>query len=329
MRKIVLDRFGGPEVLTVGEVPEPEVPRDGYVVELKACGVNFADAVERRGRYRKHQALPYELGKEAAGVVVERGPLATEFAVGDRVIVIKFSGGCYAERVAAGPETVLPVPAALDFEELAAFPIIYATAGYAMHEIARVRPGESVLIQAAAGGVGTAAVQFARANGCTPIIGTAGGPDKARFVTEVGADLGIDYRSDDFRPAVLEATGGRGVDFVLESVGGAVFEQSFEVLAPMGRMVVIGFSSIRDDYKNAIARIHPLSLFHHSTTVSGLNVENLNIPVRREIWSRLLRLVEKHHLRPFIGHRFPLEAAAAAHAALENRDTHGKVLLIP
>jgi NADPH2:quinone reductase len=266
-------------------------------------------------------------------VVVERGPDATDFAVGDRVIVIKFSGGCSAERVAASPRMLLSAPAALDFEQLAAFPIVFGTAWYALHEIARVRPGESVLIQAAAGGVGTAAIQLARSHGCKPILGTAGGPEKTRLVESLGASAAIDYRAEgeagDFRPAVLEATGGRGVDFVLESVGGDVFQRSLEVLAPMGRMVVIGFSSIREDYKQAVPKVHPLSLFHRSTMISGLNVENLDIPTRRDVWARLVRHVDQHDLRPVIGHRFPLEQAAEAHAALEGRRTHGKVLLVP
>jgi NADPH2:quinone reductase len=128
---------------------------------------------------------------------------------------------------------------------------------------------------------------------------------------------------------VLEATGGRGVDFVLESVGGDVFQRSLEVLAPMGRMVVIGFSSIREDYKQAVPKVHPLSLFHRSTMISGLNVENLDIPTRRDVWARLVRHVDQHGLRPVIGHRFPLEQAAEAHAALEGRRTQGKVLLVP
>lgn len=329
MRKIVLSAFGAPEVLELAELDSPELPRDGYLVEVKACGVNFADVVERRGEYRKDQQLPYDLGKEAAGVVVERGPEATEFALGDRVIVIHFEGGCYAERVAARPDQVLPAPAHLDFDELAAMPIIYATAWYAMHELARVRPGESVLIQAAAGAVGAAAIQLARSHGCTPILGTAGGPEKAAFVEELGADRGIDYRTHDFRKAVAGATDGVGVDYVLESVGGEVFERSLEVMAPMGRMVIIGFSSIRGDYAKAIKRIHPLSLFHRSTAIAGLNIENLRFASRRDVWGRMLRHVESEGLRPVIGHRFPLADAAAAHRALESRATRGKVLLIP
>lgn len=329
MRKVVLDEFGAPEVARVGDHPEPACPSDGYVVEVRAAGINFADVVERRGRYRKGQTCPFELGKEAAGVVVERGPDASEFAVGDRVIVIKFSGGCYAERVAAGPAQVLPAPAALSFEELAAFAILYATAWYGMREIARVRPGESVLIQAAAGGVGTAAIQLARAYGCTPILGTAGTPEKCALVEELGADACVDYAAADFREVVRERTGGRGVDYCLESVGGEIYARSLEMLAPMGRLVIIGFSSISSDYANRIERLHPLTVFHRSISVAGLNVENLDFPSRRDVWGRLVAFAEEHALRPVVGRTFPLEEVAAAHAALEGRATTGKVVLVP
>ncbi len=329
MRKIVLSEFGGPEVLAVREHPEPSVPADGYVVELKAAALNFADVVERRGLYRKDQRLPFELGKEAAGVVVARGPRAREFAEGDRVVVVKLSGGCYAERVAVGPNEVLPAPASLGFDELAAFPIAFATAWYAMEEIARVRPGESVLIQAAAGGVGTAAVALAKSIGCAPVLGTAGGPEKCAWVeSELGADACWDYRAIDFREPLLELTAGRGVDYCLESVGDEVFDRSLEVLAPMGRLVIIGFSSIDSDYKERIRRVHPLSVFHRSISLAGLNVHNLDFPSRRDVWERMCAHVERHGLRPIVGHRFPLERAHEAHAALESRASRGKVLLL-
>ena len=177
MRKVVLTGFGGPEVLVPTEAPEPDLPADGWIVELRAIGLNFAELVERRGLYRKDQRLPYEIGKEACGVIVQRGRDARGFELGQRVIVIKFSGGCYAERVAVRPGQVLPLPAHLDFAGGAAFAIAYATAWYAQEELARARPGETALIQAAAGATGSAAVRLAKARGLT-VIGTAGGPEK-------------------------------------------------------------------------------------------------------------------------------------------------------
>lgn len=329
MRKIQLTAFGEPEVLAVADHPEPVAPEDGYVVEIRAAGINYADVVERRGRYRKDQALPFEIGKEAGGVVVERGPRAEEFAVGERVCVVRLKGGCYAERVAVGPTEVLPAPPELTFQELAALPICYATAWYGMMEIARVRPGESVLIQAAAGGVGTAALHLARAHGCGPIIGTAGGPDKCAWAVDAGADLCVDYLAEDFLPLVQDRTEGRGVDYVLESVGGEVFEKSLEALAPMGRLVLIGFSSIDSDYAERIRRVHPLTVFHRSISLAGLNVHNLDFPSRRREWRDLCGFVTQHGIRPRVGLSFALEEAPAAHAALEQRRSTGKVVLVP
>lgn len=334
MLKIVLEAFGAPEVLRPVDVPDPEPPVDGYVVELAAIGINFAELVERRGRYRRDQRLPYEMGKEGAGTVVAAGPAAPGpdaggFAVGDRVMVVKFDGGVYAERVALRARDLLAAPEHLSLEEAAAFAIAFGTAWYAQEELARVRPGEAVLIQAAAGSTGSAAVKLAVARGCGPVIATAGGAAKCEQALALGAATCVDYRGDDFAPAVADATAGRGVDYCLESVGGDVFERSLAVLAPLGRLVVIGFSSIDADHAERIKRVHPLQLFLRSWGLFGLNVENLDFPNRPDVWSRLAAFAAEHGLRPHLGPRFPLRAAAAAHAAIERRETTGKVLLIP
>jgi NADPH:quinone reductase-like Zn-dependent oxidoreductase len=328
MRAIVVEDFGSPEVLQFQDVPDPTPPPGGYVVQVLATAVNFADLVERRGLYKKTQTLPARLGKEAAGVVVARHPDAVEFEVGDPVIVVCFGNGCYAEQVAAGPSEVLRPPRGLSFVEMAAFGTAFATAWYSLHEIARVRPGESVLIQAAAGGVGSAAVILARTSGCAPVLGTAGGPDKCAQARAHGADACIDYRDDDFRPAVLDLTHGRGVDFCLESVGGETYTRSLDVLAPMGRLVIIGFSGIGDDYAGAIPRLHPLTVFHRSITVGGLNVDNLDFASRRDIWERLVAHAEQHAIRPVVGQVHPFAAIQAAHDALESRRSTGKVVLV-
>lgn len=328
MRKIRLEEFGGPEVLRIQEFEDPEVPEDGYLVAVKAIGLNFAETVERRGRYKRNQALPYEMGKEAAGVVLARGSKATEFQLGDPVIVVKFDNGCYADRVAARGYQALKPPKDFGFDEMAAFANTYGTAWYAMHEIARVRRGESVLVQAAAGGVGSAAVQLAKSFDCQPVIGTAGSPAKCDFVLSLGADACVNYAREDFRQTIEALCDGGQIDYCLESVGGEVYEHSLEVLAPMGRLVIIGFSSIRENYADAIPRIHPLSLFHRSISVAGLNVDNLKYQKRRHIWQELLDHVEQKGLRPRIGQRFSFEQAPQAHAALEGRRTTGKVVLI-
>jgi len=343
MRKIILSEFGGPEVLRVADAPEPEVPQDGWVVELRAIGINFAELVERRGLYRKNQKTPYEMGKEAAGVIIAAGPEAMSvdssdgaqrgFQVGQRVIVIRFGGGCYAERVAVRPGQVLPAPPHLDFDELASFAISFATAWYAQEELARARPGECALIHAAAGAVGSAAVLLARACGLGPVFGTAGSDEKCAAVRALGATECFNYRAlpegAGFANQIRARTHGRGVDYCLESIGGEVFDQSLELSAPLARIVVIGFSSIGADYAQAIARVHPLKLFLRSIGLFGLNVEQLDFPARRDVWTRMLAVVEAHELRPLVGRRFALDEAPEAHAHIEARENFGKVVLIP
>lgn len=329
MRQIVVEEFGGPAALVLREMPEPAVPEDGWLLETRAIGINFADVVGRRGRYTKDARCPFYPGLEAAGVLVAAGPRARGHELGESVITLNFAGGCYAERIAVGPGDVLRGPAGWSFPELAAFSATFGTAWYAMHEIARVRPGESALIQAAAGAVGTAAVALARSHGLTPVIGSAGSDDKCAFVREQGADAAINYSRDDLRQRVLQHTAGRGVDYVLESVGGEALERCLSALAPMGRLVTIGFSSVDDKHADAIKRIHPIALFQRSISIGGLNVNNLRIAGRKAEWARLVAHVEQHRLRPVVGATWPLAEAAAAHAALEARLTRGKLLLIP
>ncbi|HEX9795119.1 MAG TPA: zinc-binding dehydrogenase [Planctomycetota bacterium] len=329
MRKVVLEEFGAPEVLRVGEHPDPPLAEGGYRIEARAIALNFADTLERQGRYGRDQAVPMEMGKEAAGVVVERGPAARRFEIGAPVIVIKFGNGCYAERIVAAESEVLEPPAGFSFPEMAAFGTAFGTAWFALTEVARVRPGESALVQAAAGGLGGATVLLARSLGLDPVIGSAGGPGKCAYVEALGATRCVDYRSADFRAAVRELTGGRGVDFVLESVGGEVYERSLEVVAPLGRLVVLGFSSVAEDPAGSTPRIHPLSVFHRSLCLCGLNVHNLRFHERRSVWAALVAHVEQHGLRPPVGLELPFADVAAGHAALEGRRTTGKVILLP
>jgi NADPH:quinone reductase-like Zn-dependent oxidoreductase len=341
MRAIVLEAFGGPDVMQVRDVPEPRPPVGGYVVQLAAIGINFAELVERRGLYRKNQTLPYDLGKEAAGTIVEvhpeaRGPGvdsggAPALEVGQRVSVLRFAGGCYAERVAVEAHQVLPVPKHLSLDEAAAFAIAFATAWYAIAELARLRPGESALVHAAAGSTGAAAIQMLRALGADPVIGAVGSAWKREVVLGLGAHAcAAEQGGEDFVALVQRLCGARGgVDHVLESIGGATFEKSLLALAPLGRLVTIGFSSIDRDHAERVKRVHPLQLFLRSWGLFGLNVENIDFVRRRATYERIVRFAEEHDLRPHIGARFALTDAAAAHAAIEARRTTGKVLLVP
>lgn len=317
-------------MLEPAEVLPPVPPVDGYVVALAAIGVNFADVVERRGLYRSHQSLPYELGKEGAGVVVARGAEAREHALGEPVIVVRFAGGCYAEQVAVSPHELLRGPAGYDLHQLAAFANCFATAWYGLTEVLRAREGESFLVSAAAGAVGSAAVLLARALGLDPVLGLAGGPEKCRFVeSELGADRCFDYREGELETRVRAHRAGAGVELALDTVGGEALEAMLALLEPLGRLASVGFSSIDTDYAERLPRLSLLRLFHRSISVAGLNLERLDYPRRLESWQRLVAFVEEKCLKPQVGHLFPLAEAAEAHRALESRETVGKVLLIP
>jgi NADPH2:quinone reductase len=328
MRAIVVDSFGSPDVLAFQDLPDPTPPPGGYVVQVLASAINYADVVERRGLYKKNQQLPSRLGKEAAGVVIASDCDAVQFAVGDPVIVVCVGNGCYAEKVAVEAHEVLPPPAGLSFLEMAAFAVTFATAWYGMFEIARVRPGDAVLIQAAAGGLGSAAVTLARTHGCGLVIGTAGGPEKCAVAVDQGADTCVDYTALDFRPAVLDLTRDKGVDYCLESVGGETYSRSLDVMAPMGHLVVVGFSSIGSDYAQEIQRLHPLTLFHRSISVGGLNIDHLGFTRRRDIWNSLVAHAETHAIRPLVSQVHPFEQIRDAHLALESRRSTGKIVVI-
>ncbi|HEX4951995.1 MAG TPA: zinc-binding dehydrogenase [Thermoanaerobaculia bacterium] len=317
-------------MLDLVEVPPPVPPADGYVVALAAIGINFADVVERRGRYRAGQCLPYELGKEGAGVIVARGPRARDHALGEPVIVVRFAGGCYAEQVAVSPHELLRGPAGYDLAELAAFANGFATAWYGLTEVLRVRAGESFLVSAAAGAVGSATVQLARALGLDPVLGLAGGPEKCRFVeAELGADRCFDYREGEVEAQVRAHRGGAGIELALDTVGGEALEAMLALLEPLGRLASVGFSSIDADYGERLPRLSLLRLFHRSISIGGLNLERLDYPRRQESWRRLVAFAEEKGLKPHVGHLFPLAEVAEAHRALECRATVGKVLLIP
>ena len=328
MRAIVVDSFGAPDVLKIQNLPDPTPPPGGYVVQVVASSINYADVVERRGLYKKDQKLPSRLGKEGAGVVVARDCDAVQFEVGDPVIIVAPSGGCYAERVAVEAYEVLQPPSGFSFVEMASFAIAYSTAWYGMFQIANVRRGEAVLIQAAAGGLGTAAIDLARSSGCGLVIGTAGGPAKCALAERRGADACIDYTAVDFRPTVLELTRDEGVDYCLESVGGETYSRSLDVIAPLGHMVIVGFSSVGADYAREIHRLHPLTVFQRSISVGGLNLENLAFMRRRDIWNELVAHVEEHAIHPLVTQAYPFDQIREAHEALETRQTTGKVALI-
>jgi NADPH2:quinone reductase len=322
VKAIVVQAHGSEECLRLEECPTP-VPGPGDVlVRVRAAGVNYADLVQRRGRYRGGPRPPYVPGLEASGVIEAVGEGVSPERVGERVMMLALA--TYAEFLVISAEETLPVPDGWSFEEAAAFPLVTLTAYHGLHTVAHLRSGETVLIHAAAGGLGTAAVQIAAAAGAC-VIGTASSEEKLARVRSLGADHTVNYRTTDFLGEVQRITNDRGVDVVLESVGGDVFDRSLRALAPLGRLVVFGASS------GEIRKIDPMQLVYDSQAVMGFHLRSVR--ARRELLQASLQevnaLVAAGKVRPIVGHIVPLAEAAEAHRQIAARATYGKVVLVP
>jgi NADPH2:quinone reductase len=300
----------GPDAVVIEDVPEP----DGeLVVAVRAAGVSFPDLLMTRGEYQVRQPLPFTLGWEAAGDVV-RAPSGSPFAEGDRVITLTF--GAHAERVAGLPETTFALPPALSYEEGAALPLNYLTAVAALERRGRLRPGETVLIHGAAGGVGTATIQVAKALGAT-VIASVSTDAKAEIARTAGADqvvVGEDFRSQLPDP----------VELIIDPVGGTErFKESLRALKPEGRLVVVGFTS------GEIPEIRVNRLLLRNVDVCGcsFNVLAADGAGFGEPMARLSELVDAGALRPIVGSVHPLEEGPAALRELDERSATGKVVL--
>jgi len=322
VRAVVVDREMPHTELSVSEVEEPSVGPGEVCVATRVAGCNFFDTLICRGRYQLKPELPFFPGAEVAGVVAEVGAGVRGLAPGDRVFATK-AYGCFAERVVFPAESVYRMPDGMSFEEGAAIPMIYPTSHAALVLRADLQPGEVLLVHAAAGGVGLAAVQIGKALGAT-VIATAGGAEKLAVAGEAGADHGVDYRSEDFVARVLELTDGRGADVIYDSVGGDVFDRSLKCIAWNGRLLVVGFAS------GEIPSVRANRILLKNIAVTGIHWgayaqhEPERIP---ETMNALLALYERGGIRPVIYGSHPVERVAEALEALASRKTHGKVLL--
>ena len=324
MRAVVVDRWMEPSELTVTEVPDPKVGAGQIGVDVRAAGCNFFDILIVKGQYQVKPPFPFIPGGEIAGVVNEVGAGVTAFAKGDRVLAAAPMGG-YAERIALPAAFAHRMPDAMSFEEGAGFPIVYPTSYAGLVFRAHLQPGETLLVHAAAGGVGLAAVQIGKALGAT-VIATAGGPDKVKIALEAGADHGIDYNAEDFVERVQRLTNGKGADVIYDSVGGDVFDRSLKCIAWNGRLLVIGFAG------GKIPSVAANRILLKNVAVTGLHWgayakhEPQRIP---ETFAALFRLYEEKKIHPVVYKGYPLAEVPAALAALGSRKTHGKVVLIP
>jgi len=324
MRAIVVDRWTEPKHLTVREAPEPKLLAGHLGVEVKAAGCNFFDILMVQGRYQVRPPFPFIPGAELAGVVREVGPDVAGFAVGDRVLA-SVPLGAFAERAVVAAKAAWKMPAGMSFEQGAALPIVYPTSYATLVFRAHLQPGENLLVHAAAGGVGLAAVQIGKALGAR-VLGTAGGPDKLEVARKAGSDVVIDYRDPNWVDEVKRATGGRGADVIYDSVGGEVTDQSLKCIAWNGRLLVIGFAS------GPIPAIKANRILLKNIAVIGLHwgayavYEPERIP---ETFDALFRLFSQGKIEPVIYGRYALEELPLALEALAARKTHGKVIVVP
>jgi NADPH:quinone reductase len=313
VRAIQITEFGGPEVLTPTELPDPE-PRDGLeVLDVLAAGVNYADTHQTDDSYLSEQRLPLVPGSEVVG----------RRADGSRVVAI-VAGGGYASKALAHPATMFPVPDGVDDGQALALLVQGLTAWHLLRTSARLQAGESVVVHAAAGGVGTLAVQLARLFGAGRVIAVASTPDKRALATELGADVAVDSAEADSKDTLVRANGGAKVDVVLEMTGGAAFDASLAALAPFGRLVTFGQAS-----RQPPTPIEPAALMVRSVSVIGFwLVRCLNRPdLLHPPMAELMGMVERGELRAIVGGHYPLEDARRAHEDLLARTTVGKLVL--
>jgi putative PIG3 family NAD(P)H quinone oxidoreductase len=325
MKAIVITGIGGPEVLEVREAPAPEPRGEQVRVRVRACGLNRADLLQCRGLYPAPPGAPADIpGLEYAGEVDALGPDVTgAWKVGDRVFGI-VSGGGQAELVLTHERLAVPIPPNLDFVEAAAVPEAFITAHDALTTQGSLAPGERVLIHAAGGGVGTAAVQVAHAMGCT-VLGTSRNAAKLERIKPLGLDHGIDTSHDDFAAVVRSQTGGAGVDVVIDLVGGSVLAGNLAAMAPRGRLVLVGLLSGGSSPLDLNLMLRK-RLTIVGTTLRARPLEE-KIAATRRFAGQVVPWLARGLVRPVVDSVFAFEEVRAALARMESNQVFGKVIL--
>ncbi len=324
MKVVKFEEYGGPEVLQYIDSEQPKPKDHEVLIEVKAAGVNYADTARREGKYVVPTELPYIPGSEVAGVVVEAGAGVTRFKTGDRVVALIESSG-YAEYVAIPEQVLTPVPEGVSFEEAVALPLQGLSAYHILKTMGRLEPGETVLIHAAAGGVGTIAVQLAKLFGAGKVIATASTEEKLFHAEKMGATHLVNYSEDGWVGRIKEITEGKGVDLALEMVGGSVFNDTLKTLAPFGRLVIFGAASGEQ------ATFAPGQLMKRNQSVIGFFLPQImrKPELFQKSFQELLEYMDSGQLKLTIGGTYPLEQAADVHELLQSRKTIGKLVLKP
>jgi len=340
-REVVIAKKGSPEVLVERDlVPRPPQPTE-VRIQVAAAGVNFADVVGRLGNYPDAPPFPYSPGYEVAGTIEEVGAEVAGLKVGDRVCALTRFGG-YAEEIVTRADAVYKVPDGIELDAAAAVPVTYLTAHTCLFDAGGAHKGHTVLILGGAGGVGSAAIQLARGKGMK-LIATAGSPAKCDWMQKEGVDHAIDYQREDVPARVKEITGGRGVDVVLDPVGGRGLHTSIAMCAPLGRVVLFGMSALNPGKKRSVRALIreglPMRFFNlplmanANVGLHGINMLHLaekDPELMKRKMAEILGAIARGELAPVISDRFPLtaEGAQKAHHYLQDRRNIGKVVLM-
>jgi putative PIG3 family NAD(P)H quinone oxidoreductase len=328
MRAVIVTEPGGPEVLEWAEVPDPVCGPEEVIVDVAATAVNRADLLQRQGFYPPPPGASDILGLECSGVISEVGEGVTGWSVGDEVCAL-LTGGGYAERVAVPAGQLLPRPSGVELATAAALPEVTCTVWSNVFLLAGLRRGENFLVHGGSSGIGTMAIQLAARAGAR-VFTTAGTAAKLAVCRELGADVAINYRDEDFVARVAEETGGAGVDVVLDNMGAKYLGRNIDALATGGRLVSIG---MQGGTKGELdlgklmrkrASVHATTLRSRPATGPGGKAE-IVAAVRHDVWHD----VERGAIRPIVDRRLPMSRAAEAHATVEASEHIGKVLLLP
>ncbi|WP_106848953.1 NAD(P)H-quinone oxidoreductase [Blastococcus sp. Marseille-P5729] len=328
MKAIVVNEPGGPEALVWGEAPDPTCAPDEVVLKIEAAGVNRADVMQRKGFYPPPKGITEIIGLEAAGTIVEVGDEVTDWTAGDQVCAL-LSGGGYAEKVNVPAVQLLPLPSGLSMAEGAALTEVVCTVWsnlWAPFSTGRVQPEETLLVHGGSSGIGTMAIQLAKAKG-NPIVVTVGTDEKARFCRDLGAET-INYKDEDFVERAREMTAGRGVDVILDNMGAKYLDRNIDAVAPDGRIVTIGMQG-GNTAELKIGKLLGKRVSYSATSLRGRPVHGPNgkaavvAGVTEDVWP----LISSGEVKPIVDSTMPMSEAAKAHERMESSEHIGKIIL--
>lgn len=339
MKAVWIPKFGKPDVLEVRESEDPTPGPDEVRIRVRASGINFAEIMARQGLYQDAPTPPMIVGYEVSGVIDVVGADVTDRSEGQRVLALTRFGG-YADTVCVKAERCFVMPDAMTFEEGAALPVNFLTAYHMLYNVFRIRPGDHVLIHQVAGGVGTAASQLCRAVGGVTSYGTAS-KAKHDYAREHGCDHPIDYHTVDYADEIRRLTDGRGVDAVLDALGGTDWKKGYELLRPGGLLMPFGWANMAKFGKRRMTHVvgqltkmpwwSPVKLMQANKGVAGINMGRLweEDDLMSNAFDALVTLYDEGAVRPHVDRAFPFEQAGEAHAYIEAGQNVGKVLLTP